>query len=186
MPALAILRVRSARTPGWSSTSTTTTSRSRVTARWEMARECLAASACLTRMCSSARSPGPTQVAAAILTPASLIAAATWASAPAVFSISMTRSTAMAARSSHGAAQRDLQPRAGLRLGERRQAAVERVRDALRVGLRQLGALAGEQLVDGRRPQDQPALEVRRAQLRAHVQRGMGGERSAGVRARAE
>src|SRR6185503_4292794 len=94
-PARAILRVRSARTPGRSSTSTTTTSRSRLTARWEMASECRAASAWGTRMWSSARSPGPTQVAAAMLTPASLIAAATWASAPGVFSMSMTRSTGM-------------------------------------------------------------------------------------------
>src|SRR4051812_23419449 len=58
-----------------------------------MASECRAASACLTRMCSSARSPGPRHVAAATLTPASLIAAATLASAPGVFSTSMTRST---------------------------------------------------------------------------------------------
>src|SRR5437763_2389012 len=46
-------------------------------------------------MWSSARSPGPTHVAAAMFTPASLIAAATRASAPGVFSTSMTRSTAM-------------------------------------------------------------------------------------------
>jgi hypothetical protein len=46
-------------------------------------------------MWTSARSPGPTHVAAAMLTPASLIAAATCASAPGVFSMSMTRSTAM-------------------------------------------------------------------------------------------
>ena len=46
-------------------------------------------------MWSSARSPGPRQVAAAMFTPASLIAAATPASAPGVFSMSMTRSTAM-------------------------------------------------------------------------------------------
>src|SRR5882672_5793063 len=89
------MRVRSASTPGRSSTSTTTTSRSRVTATWEIASECLAASACGTRMWSSARSPGPTHVAAAMFTPASLIAAATCASAPGVFSMSMTRSTAM-------------------------------------------------------------------------------------------
>ena len=38
---------------------------------------------------------GPTQAAAAMFTPASLIAAATRASAPGVFSMSMTRSTAM-------------------------------------------------------------------------------------------
>jgi hypothetical protein len=39
--------------------------------------------------------PGPTQVAAAMLTPASLIAVATRASAPGVFSMSMTKSTAI-------------------------------------------------------------------------------------------
>jgi plastocyanin len=53
------------------------------------------ASACLTRMCSSARSPVPRHVAAAMFTPASLIAAATSARAPGVLSRSMTRSTAM-------------------------------------------------------------------------------------------
>jgi len=42
----------------------------------------------------SARSAGPTQVAAAMFTPASLTAAATRASAPGVLSMSMTRSTA--------------------------------------------------------------------------------------------
>src|SRR5215208_6636591 len=46
-------------------------------------------------MWSWARSPGPTHVAAAMFTPASLIAAATRASAPGVFSMSMTRSTAI-------------------------------------------------------------------------------------------
>src|SRR5919198_2971739 len=46
-------------------------------------------------MWSSARSPPPMQVAAAMFTPASLIAAATCASAPGVFSMSMTRSTAI-------------------------------------------------------------------------------------------
>src|SRR5436305_2800289 len=88
-------RVRAANTPGRSSTATTTTWRSRVTATWEIASACLTASACGTRMCSSARSPEPMQVAAAMFTPASLIAAATCASAPGVFSISMTRSYAM-------------------------------------------------------------------------------------------
>src|SRR4051812_31821399 len=64
-------------------------------ARWEIAsRACLAAPACLTRMCSSARSPGPMHVAAAMFTPASEMATATSASAPGVFSTSMTRSTA--------------------------------------------------------------------------------------------
>src|SRR5215218_3234289 len=58
---------------------------------------CLTASACGTRMWSSARSPGPMQVAAAMLTPASLIAVATSARAPGEFSISMTRSNAMSA-----------------------------------------------------------------------------------------
>src|SRR4029450_10763114 len=48
-----------------------------------------------TRAGSAARSPAPRHVAAAMLTPASLIAAATRASAPGVFSMSMTRSTAM-------------------------------------------------------------------------------------------
>src|SRR5689334_16289900 len=43
-------------------------------------------------MWSSARSPAPTQVAAAMFTPASLIAFATSASAPGRFSMSMTRS----------------------------------------------------------------------------------------------
>src|SRR3954453_960361 len=95
MPARAILRVRSARTPGRSSTSTTTTSRSRVTARWEIPSKCFAAPACGTRMWSSACSPGPMHVAAAMFMPASLIAAAICASAPGVFSMSMTRSTAM-------------------------------------------------------------------------------------------
>src|SRR5215207_1851235 len=94
-PARAILRVRSANTPGRSSTSTTTTSRSRETARWEIDNACFAAPACGTRMWSSARSPGPVHVAAAMFTPASLIAAATRASAPGVLSMSMTRSTAM-------------------------------------------------------------------------------------------
>src|SRR5688572_26499247 len=47
-------------------------------------------------MCSSARSPAPMHVAAAMFTPASLIAAATSASAPGVFSMSMTRSAANA------------------------------------------------------------------------------------------
>src|SRR5262245_25247571 len=46
-------------------------------------------------MCNSARSPGPRHVAAAMFTPASLIAAATCASAPGVFSTSITRSTAI-------------------------------------------------------------------------------------------
>src|SRR4051794_13792432 len=88
-------RVRSASTPGRSSTSTTTTSRSRVIARCEMdSSACRAAPGCLTRTWSSARSPVPMQVAAAMFTPASLIAAATSASAPGVFSTSMTRSTA--------------------------------------------------------------------------------------------
>src|SRR5215217_9633922 len=95
MPALAILRVRSASTPGRSSTSTTTTSRSRLTARCEIASECFTASAWGTSMCSSARSPAPMQVAAAMFTPASLIAAAACASAPGVLSMSMTRSTAI-------------------------------------------------------------------------------------------
>src|SRR5215218_763031 len=103
-PALAILRVRSARTPGRSSTSTTTTSRSRVTARCEIASACFAASAWGTRMCNSARSPAPTQVAAAMFTPASLIAAAASARAPGVFSMSMTRSVAMARASLQGPA----------------------------------------------------------------------------------
>src|SRR5690242_2716965 len=96
-------RVRSASSPGRSSTSTTTTSRSRDTATWcEIASECLAASGCGTRMCSSARSPVPMHVAAAMFTPASLIAAATWASAPGVFSMSMTRSYAMRAATTAG------------------------------------------------------------------------------------
>ena len=43
-----------------------------------------------------ARGRPPRQVAAATLTPASLIAAATGASAPGLFSISITKSTAMA------------------------------------------------------------------------------------------
>src|SRR5215217_4477478 len=94
-PALAILRVRSANTPGRSSTSTTTTSRSRVTARCEIASACLAAPARGTKMWSSARSPVPMHVAAAMFTPASLIAAAARASAPGVFSMSMARSTAL-------------------------------------------------------------------------------------------
>ena len=46
----------------------------------------------------SARSPVPMQVAAAMFTPASLIAAATCASAPGVLSMSMTRSNAMVPR----------------------------------------------------------------------------------------
>src|SRR3954452_1302266 len=50
-------------------------------------------------MCSSARSPGPRHVAAAMLTPASLIAAATFARAPGVFSMSITRSVAIAGAS---------------------------------------------------------------------------------------
>src|SRR4051794_4429460 len=64
-------------------------------ARWEIDSSAWrAAPACLTRMCSSARSPGPMHVAAAMLTPASEMATATSASAPGVFSTSMTRSTA--------------------------------------------------------------------------------------------
>src|SRR5215207_528391 len=54
-------------------------------------------------MCSSARSPGPTQVAAAMFTPASLTAVATRASAPGVFSMSMTKSTAMRRTRASGA-----------------------------------------------------------------------------------
>src|SRR4029453_14165647 len=50
---------------------------------------------CGTRMCNSARSPDPTHVAAARLTPASLTAAATFASAPGSFSISITKSVDM-------------------------------------------------------------------------------------------
>src|SRR5688500_19815669 len=46
-------------------------------------------------MCISARSPVPMHVAAARFTPASLIAAATSASAPGEFSMSMTRSKAI-------------------------------------------------------------------------------------------
>src|SRR5688572_14067481 len=46
-------------------------------------------------MCSSARSPAPMHVTAAMLTPASLMAAATRASAPGSFSTSMTRSNPM-------------------------------------------------------------------------------------------
>src|SRR3954453_4948011 len=42
---------------------------------------------------------------------------------------------------------------------------VEGAGDALGVGLRQLGALAREELVDGHAPQEQPALEVAGAQL---------------------
>src|SRR4051794_35908399 len=49
-------------------------------------------------MCSSAWLPPARQVAAAMFTPASLIAAATSASAPGVFSMSMTRSTAIGPR----------------------------------------------------------------------------------------
>ena len=51
-------------------------------------------------MCSSARSPAPMHVAAEMFTPASLIAAATCARAPGVFSMSITRSTAMSTRKS--------------------------------------------------------------------------------------
>src|SRR5437588_5968785 len=94
-PAFAIFRVRSASSPGLSTTSTTTTSRSRVTARWEIANACLAASAWGTRMWSSACPAGARHVAAAMFTPASLIAAAASASLPGVFSSSMTRSNAM-------------------------------------------------------------------------------------------
>src|SRR3954451_22744508 len=60
-----------------------------------MASECFAASACGTRMCSSAWSAVPMHVAAAMLTPASLIAAATLASAPGLLSTSITRSAGM-------------------------------------------------------------------------------------------
>jgi hypothetical protein len=61
-----------------------------------MASACLAASACGTRMCSSTRSAAPRHVAAARLTPASLIAAATRARAPGSFSISIARSNGIA------------------------------------------------------------------------------------------
>src|SRR4051794_41100602 len=63
-----------------------------------MASECRAASACLTRMCISTVAPAPMHVAAEMFTPASLIAAAASASAPGVFSSSITRSTAMRGR----------------------------------------------------------------------------------------
>src|SRR5688572_6856759 len=49
-------------------------------------------------MWSSARSPAPMHVTAAMFTPASLIAAATSASAPGVLSTSMIRSTATVER----------------------------------------------------------------------------------------
>src|SRR4029450_11909690 len=62
-------------------------------------------------MCSSARSPGPTQGAAAMFTPASLTAVATRASAPGVFSMSMTRSTAMRRTRASGARAQVSQPR---------------------------------------------------------------------------
>ena len=58
MPALATFRAKSASSPGRSSASTTTTSRSRVTARLAIASACFTASAWGTRMWSSARSPG--------------------------------------------------------------------------------------------------------------------------------
>ena len=61
----------------------------------EIASRWRAASAYGTRMCSSALSPVPMQVAAAMFTPASLIAVATSARAPGALSISMVRSYAM-------------------------------------------------------------------------------------------
>src|SRR5262245_49140137 len=120
MPARATLRVRSARTPGRSSTSSTTTSRSRVGARCEIASACLAASACGTRMCNSTWSLSARQVAAARLTPASLIAAATRASAPGSFSISMTRSNGIDALSQIVRLMQKEQGRSDLASGARR------------------------------------------------------------------
>src|SRR6478735_5700610 len=93
-PAFATRRAMSASSPGRSSASTTTTSRSAVIARLEMASAWRAAPAWGTRTCSSAFSCAPVQVAAAMFTPASLIAAATAASAPGSLSTSMSRSMA--------------------------------------------------------------------------------------------
>src|SRR4051794_8938514 len=159
-----------------------------------MASECLAASACGTRMCSSARSPVPMQVAAAMFTPASLIAAATSASAPGLFSMSMTRSTATlraAYRRARSAAERAAGQRDGavedgglgrradrdamVAAGDHPAAAVEageharlgRDRDAARLARREVDALEAEQA---------PARAVRRArevELR-HVGAGAG------------
>src|SRR3954468_3669969 len=97
MPASATRRVMSASTPDRSSTSTTATSRSRLTTTCVIPSACFAVSACGTRMWSSTRSPVPRHVAAARLTPASLTAAAMRASAPGSFSISITRSNGTAA-----------------------------------------------------------------------------------------
>jgi hypothetical protein len=55
------------------------------------------------------------------------------------------------------------------------------VRDTHRMSLGELGSLPGEQLVDGRAPQGQPALEVTGAQPDPRVERGVGSERAAGV-----
>src|SRR4051812_45224020 len=57
-------------------------------------------------MWSSARSPPPMHVAAAMFTPTSLIAAATAASAPGLFSMSMTRSTGISVGASLSVAVR--------------------------------------------------------------------------------
>ena len=61
--------------------------------------------------------------------------------------------------------------------GHRLQPPVERPRHARRVRLRQLGALAREQRVDGLAPEHEPALEVAGAQPHLHVQLGVRGGR---------
>ena len=63
---------------------------------------------------------------------------------------------------------------------------MERVRDSVRVGLGELGPLAGEELVHGPAPQPQPALEVTPPQANLRVQRGVGRERPARIGLRAE
>ena len=92
MPACATFRAMSANSPGTSCASTTTTSRSPVTARLLIASACFTGSECGTRMCSSAISAGPVQVAALMFTPASLTAAATRSRAPGSLGISIFRS----------------------------------------------------------------------------------------------
>src|SRR4051812_49908273 len=58
--------------------------------------------------------------------------------------------------------------------------------DAVGVGLRELGARAREQLVDGLAPERHPALEVALAQRRLRVDLRMRTKRAAAVGTRAE
>src|SRR3954469_18927779 len=67
------------------------------------------------------------------------------------------------------------------RRGHTMEALVERSRHPPRVRLRQLRALAGEQLVDSRAPEHEPAFEMALAQLDLRVQPRVWCERAAAV-----